>query len=192
MAEGLEHEITLLLRRWSGGEQGALDRLISLVYPELRAIAARYMARERTGHTLQCTALVHEAYLRLAAHPEKEWKDRRHFFAIAARIVRGILVDHARARRTMKRRADRMQVTVWEQAGSRSPAAVDLLDLDQALDELEQLDAQQSRLVELRFFGGLSMEETAETLGLSLSTAKREWTIAKTFIRRHVRGAAKP
>ncbi|MBI3684185.1 MAG: sigma-70 family RNA polymerase sigma factor [Acidobacteria bacterium] len=189
MAEECEHEITLLLKQWSSGDQQALERLVSLVYPELRAIAARYLTRERAGHTLQCTALVHEAYLRLVRTPAKEWNDRKHFFAVAARIVREILVDHARARRTYKRGSGRVQVTIEEAAGT--PAAVDLLDLDAALEELHKIDAQQSRLVELRFFGGLSIEETAETLGISTSTAKREWTTAKTWIRRHMQGASR-
>jgi len=168
MAEGDQQEITFLLKRWSGGDQQALDRLVSLVYPELHAIATRYMVRERPGHTLQCTALVHEAYLRLVQQPEKQWEGRRHFFAVAVRIVRGVLVDYARARRTAKRNADRLQVTMPEQAESRTPTGVDLLDLDTALDELEKLDEQQSRIVELRSFGGLSMEETAETVFASM------------------------
>lgn len=188
MPDDCQQDITVLLKQWSNGDQQALDRLVNLVYPELRTIAARYLARERAGHTLQCTALVHEAYLRLVQQPEKQWQDRRHFFAVAARIVRGILVDYARARQTSKRDSGRLQVTVPEPAKSRLPGGVDLLDLDAALQALEQLDKQQSRIVELRFFGGLSMEETAETVGISTSTAKREWTTAKTWIRRHIQG----
>jgi len=189
MAEESQHEITLLLKEWSHGDRQALDRLISLVYPELRSIAARYMKRERCGHTLQCTALVHEAYLRLVRQPEQQWQDRTHFFAVAARIVREILVDYARARRTSKRGGGRLQVTLPEPARSQVPAAVDLLDLDTALDGLHKIDEQQSQIVELRFFGGLSIEETAEALRISTSTTKREWTIAKTWIRRHMQGA---
>jgi RNA polymerase sigma factor (TIGR02999 family) len=189
MLDNCHQDITLLLRQWSNGDQQALDRLVNLVYPELRAIAARYMARERAGHTLQCTALVHEAYLRLVQQPDKQWQDRKHFFAVAARIVRGILVDYARARQTSKRDSGRLQVTMAEPAKSHMPGGVDLLDLDAALEDLAKLDQQQSRIVELRFFGGLSMEETAETLGISTSTAKREWTTAKTWIRRHIQGA---
>jgi RNA polymerase sigma factor (TIGR02999 family) len=191
MPDDCQQDITLLLKQWSDGDQQALDRLVSLVYPELRTIAARYLVRERAGHTLQCTALVHEAYLRLVQQPEKQWQDRRHFFAVAARIVRGILVDYARARQTSKRSGGRLQVTMPEPAKSQLPGGVDLLDLDAALQALEKLDQQQSRIVELRFFGGLSMEETAATLGLSTSTAKREWTTAKTWIRRHIQGAGR-
>jgi RNA polymerase sigma factor (TIGR02999 family) len=188
MAEECGQEITLLLKQWSHGDREALDRLISLVYPELRTIAARHMAGERAGHTLQCTALVHEAYLRLVRRSDKDWQDRKHFFAVAARIIRGILVDYARARRTSKRSGDRLQVTLPGAERKRAPAGVDLLDLDAALDALHQLDPQQSRIVELRFFGGLSMEETADSIGVSTSTAKREWTIAKTWIRHHIQG----
>jgi RNA polymerase sigma factor (TIGR02999 family) len=186
MGEECQQEVTLLLKQWSNGDPQALERLISLVYPELRAIAARYMARERVGHTLQPTALVHEAYLRLARQPEKEWEGRKHFFAVAARIVRGILVDYARTRGRSKRSGGRLQVTV--PARSQMPGGIDLLDLHDALEGLQKIDGEQSRIVELRFFGGLSMEEVGEALGISTSTAKREWTIAKTWIRRHLQG----
>lgn len=186
MPEERGREITLLLKQWSSGDQQALNRLFTLVYPELRAIAARYMARERPGHTLQPTALVNEVYLRLVRQPDKEWHDRAHFFAVAAHIVRGVLVDYARARRALKRSSDRMEVTMPEPA--RMPSGVDLLDLDTALEALQKIDIEQSRIVELRFFGGLSMEEVAQALGTSTSTAKREWTIAKTWIRRHIQG----
>jgi RNA polymerase sigma factor (TIGR02999 family) len=181
-------QITLLLKQWSSGDQQALDSLITLVYPELRAIAARYITRERPGHTLQPTALVNEAYLRLVRQPEREWHDRAHFFAVAARIVRGVLVDYARARRTSKRSSDRLEVTMPAPVRGRLPAGVDLLDLDAALEALQKIDIEQSRIVELRFFGGLSMEEAARALGISMSTANREWTIAKTWIRRHIKG----
>ena len=186
MGEECQQEVTLLLKQWSNGDPQALERLISLVYPELRAIAARYMARERVGHTLQPTALVHEAYLRLVWQPEKEWEGRKHFFAVAARIVRGILVDYARTRGRSKRSGGRLQVTV--PARSQMPGGIDLLDLHDALEGLQKIDGEQSRIVELRFFGGLSMEEVGEALGISTSTAKREWTIAKTWIRRHLQG----
>jgi RNA polymerase sigma factor (TIGR02999 family) len=188
MSEDRGGEITLLLKQWTSGDQQALDRLITLVYPELRAIAAHYMTRERLGHTLQPTALVHEAYLRLVRQPEKEWHDRAHFFAVAARIVRGILVDHARARRASKRSGERLELTMPEPGRSRMPAGVDLMDLDAALEALQKIDSRQSRIVELRFFGGLSMEEVAQAMGISMSAAKREGTIAKTWIRRHIQG----
>ena len=185
MAEEPQPEITLLLRQWSNGDRQAVDRLISLVYPQLRAIAARHLARERSGHTLEPTALVHEAYLRLVRQPEKEWQDRKHFFAVAARVVRGILVDYARSRGCLKRGGGRLQVPL---PAGQPGGGVDLLDLHAALEALDRIESQQSRIVELRFFGGLSMEEVGEALGVSTSTAKREWTVAKTWIRRHLEG----
>ncbi len=182
-------EITVLLKRWSGGDRQALDRLIRIVYPELRAIAARYLAGERHGHTLQCTALVHEAYLRLVRRSEKEWQDRAHFFAVAARVIRSILVDYARARGRLKRGGDSVEITSPEPARDPAVAIVDVLDLDAALEALHKIDPQQSRIVELRYFGGLSMDEVALAVGISTSTAKREWTTAKTWIRRQMQGA---
>lgn len=188
MGQDYQDDITLLLKQWSLGDAQSLDRLIAIVYPELRRIAASHMRQERPGHTLEPTALVHEAYLRLVRQPGKEWQDRKHFFAVAARIVRGILVDYARARGRSKRDGGRLQVTA--PARSQTPGGVDLLDLDAALEALQKVDGQQSRIVELRFFGGLSMEEVGEALGISTSTAKREWTIAKTWIRRRIAGGA--
>jgi len=185
MAEESQAEITLLLKQWSNGDRQALDRLISLVYPELRAIAARHLRQERLGHTLQPTALVHEAYLRLVRQPEKEWQDRKHFFAVAARVVREILVDYARTRGRLKRGGGRLQVPL---PAGQPGGGVDVLHLHAALEALARIESQQSRIVELRFFGGLSMEEVGEALGVSTSTAKREWTIAKTWIRRHLEG----
>jgi RNA polymerase sigma factor (TIGR02999 family) len=184
-------ELTRLLHDWSSGESQALPRLIEIVYPELHRIAARYLSRERQGHTLQPTALVNEAYLRLAQQaPGKEWTDRTHFFAVSARIVRAVLVDHARARRADKRGAGAQPVELTEEIAAEAPApVVDLLDLDAALTALEQLDPQQSRIVELRHFAGLSVEETAGVLGISESTVKRDWVAAKTWIRRHMGGA---
>jgi RNA polymerase sigma factor (TIGR02999 family) len=180
------HEITLLLKQWSNGDRQSLDQLISLVYPELHKIAAHYMTGERSGHTLQPTALVHEAYLRLVRRPEREWQNRAHFFAVAARIVRAILVDHARARLASKRSSDRLELTMPDSVRSRMPGGVDLLDLDAALEALQKIDKEQSRIVEMRFFGGLSMQEAAQALDISESTAKREWIVAKTWIHRHL------
>lgn len=184
-------ELTRLLHDWSNGQPQALPRLMEIVYPELHNIAARYLSRERQGHTLQPTALVNEAYLRLAQHaPGKAWTDRTHFFAVSARIVRAVLVDHARARHAEKRGAGVEVIELSEEAVASSPAPlVDLLDLDAALTALERLDAQQSRIVELRHFAGLSIEETASVLNVSESTVKRDWVAAKTWIRRHMSGS---
>ncbi len=182
-------DLTRLLRDWTSGQPEALTSLIEVVYPELRRIAAQHLSRERQGHTLQPTALVNEAYLRLAQQgPGKQWTDRTHFFAVTARIVRAVLVDHARARLAAKRGAGAIEVELSEADGRVPAPPVDLLDLDAALQALEQLDAQQSRIVELRHFAGLSIEETAGVLDISPATVKRDWLVAKTWIRRHMNG----
>ncbi|WP_291981244.1 sigma-70 family RNA polymerase sigma factor [Luteitalea sp.] len=182
-------DLTRLLRDWTSGQPEALTSLIEVVYPELRRIAAQHLSRERQGHTLQPTALVNEAYLRLAQQgPGKQWTDRTHFFAVTARIVRAVLVDHARARLAAKRGAGAIEVELSEADGRVPAPPVDLLDLDAALEALEQLDAQQSRIVELRHFAGLSIEETAGVLDISPATVKRDWLVAKTWIRRHMNG----
>lgn len=192
MGESGQHEVTRLLREWGAGDGKALDELIELVYPELHRIAARYL-QGRPGQTLQSTALVHEAYLRLLGRQDVHWSDRTHFYAVAARIIRGILVDHYRAQRAEKRGGDAEKVTLDASAAS-SPAAdlVDLLDLDTALHELEQLDPQQARIVELRYFAGLSIEETAHVAGISPATVKRDWLLAKAWIRRRLSGGPSP
>jgi RNA polymerase sigma factor (TIGR02999 family) len=158
------------------------------VYPELRAIARRYFRRERADHTLQCTALINEAYLRLVAAPETKWNGRAHFFGFAARTMRGILVDHARARQTAKRGGDGITLTLPARPNAAGGEDVDVLDLHSALEELEKLDSLQSRVVELRYFGGLTIEEAAGVMGISDSTVKREWVLAKTWIRRRMLG----
>jgi RNA polymerase sigma factor (TIGR02999 family) len=184
-----EPELTRLLREWSGGSSDALSRLMEVVYPELRRIAAQRLSRERPGHTLQPTALVSEAYLRLAQQtPGKQWSDRTHFFAVAARIVRAVLVDHARARLAVKRGSGAIGIEISDSSAQVPAPPVDLLDLDAALEALEQFDPQQGRIVELRHFGGLSIEETADVLGISPSTVKRDWAVAKTWIRRYLSG----
>ncbi len=188
MPEAHDHKVTRLLHDWAGGDEQALTRLMELVYPELHRIAAQHLRRERQGHTLQPTALVNEAYLRLARRPDKQWQDRSHFFAVAARIVRAILVDHARARQTVKRGSGALTVVLSDSAAQVPAPEVDLLDLDAALHALEQLDPQQGRIVELRYFAGLSIEETAGVLGISASSVKRDWVVAKTWIRRRVLG----
>lgn len=169
------------------GDSAALGGLIEAVYPELRAIAGRYFRRERADHTLQCTALINEAYLRLVTGPEPKWNSRTHFFGFAARTMRGILVDYARARLAAKRQGDPAAFTVALSTPSTVPP-VDLLDLHAALQELETIDATQSRVVELRYFGGLSIEETANAMGISGSTVNREWILAKTWLRRRILG----
>lgn len=182
--------ITRLLREWSNGDASALSPLMDLVYPELHRIAARHLGRERRGHTLQPTALVSEAYLRLARQDGgKEWHDRRHFYAVAARVVRAVLVDHARARLAGKRGSGDIGVELQDRHAQTPAPPVDLLDLDDALRALERMDAEQSRIVELRYFAGLSIEETAAALGISISSVKRGWLVAKTWIRRRLDGA---
>lgn len=182
-------DITHFLREWSGGDSAALPKLVELVYPELRRIAARHLRAERSNHTLQPTALVHEAYIRLARLTDSEWQDRAHFFAVAARVVRAVLVDHARARRAVKRGSGHANLELTEVgAGADDRQSVDVLDLDVALRALEALDAEQGRIVELRYFAGLSIEETADAMGTSPSSIKRGWLAAKTYIRRHLDG----
>ena len=180
-------QITRLLHDWSRGDSTALSRLVEAVYPELRRIAARHLRGERIGHTLQPTAIVNEAYVRLAQQePGKQWQDRTHFFAVAARVVRAVLIDHARARRAAKRGSGAVSVELTVADASVPAPPVDLLDLDTALRALEGIDPEQGRIVELRYFAGLSIEETAEALGTSPSSVKRGWLVAKTFIRRHL------
>jgi RNA polymerase sigma factor (TIGR02999 family) len=179
-------DITGLIHAWSAGQPDALNRLVEATYPELHRIAQRYFQGERPSHTLQSTALIHEAYLRLVQAPPKDWKDRAHFFGFAARLMRGILVDYARARLTDKRGGGAPTLTLSETDASSPAPDVDILDLNAALEELEQLDSFQSRIVELRYFAGLSTAETAEVTGISESTVKREWILAKTWIRRRL------
>jgi RNA polymerase sigma factor (TIGR02999 family) len=177
--------ITELLVEWSKGDQVALDQLMPLVYDELRRLARAYLRRERPDHTLQATALVHEAYLRLIDQQSVTWQNRAHFFGIASQMMRRILVNHAVARAAQKRRP--AQKVSLDEAGSFSrERELDLIALDEALNELETLDPRQSRIVELRYFGGLSIEETAEVLNLSPATVKREWSTAKLWLRRRI------
>lgn len=166
---------------------------MEIVYPELRRIAAGHLRNERPGHTLQPTALVNEAYMRLAQQqPGKRWQDRTHFFAVAAHVVRAVLVDHARARRAAKRGSGAVSVELTAANAPQAAPPVDVLDLDAALQALEALDPEQGRIVEMRYFAGLSIEETAEALGTSPSSVKRGWLAAKTYIRRHLDGGVTP
>ena len=173
---------TALLVRWKNGDSGALDQLLPLVYDELRRLARYYLQRERSEHTLQSTALVHEAYLRLVDQ-NVDWQSRAHFFGIAAQMMRRILVDHARSRNAAKR-GDGLKVTLDENMALAEAQSLDVLALDRALAELSKLDEQQGRVVELRFFAGLSIEETAEAMSISAATVKREWAMAKAWLSR--------
>jgi RNA polymerase sigma factor (TIGR02999 family) len=185
----LGKEITHLLVNWSNGDQQALERLTPLVYAELRRLAARHLRRERSGHTLQSTALVHEAYLRLVDQRSVRWQNRAHFFGIAAQMIRRILVDYARGRHTAKRGADACKLSLDEAIGTPAQRDLNLVALDDALQNLAALDPQQSRIVELKFFGGLSIEEIAEVLAISPATVKRDWAVAKAWLYRYVSGA---
>jgi RNA polymerase sigma factor (TIGR02999 family) len=182
---------TQLLLEWGRGDNAALDRLMPLVHDELRRLAVRYMSRERKDHTLQPTALVNEVYLRLIEINKVQWQSRAHFFAMAARLMRRILVDFARARGNLKRggAVDRLPL---EDALVFSPAqSSDLIELDSVLQRLEELDARQGRVVELRFFGGLTVEETAAVIGVSPDTVKRDWRVAKLWLLRELTGDPK-
>ena len=182
--------ITALLRAWSEGDESARDQLLPVVYADLRRRAAAYLRRERRDHTLQPTALVHEAYIRLAGQRNAAWQNRSQFFAVASQMMRRILVDHARSRKAAKRPGSALRVELEEDVAAIAPLDVDLLLLDQALDELTSLDARQGRMVELRFFGGLSHEETAEALGVSLATVNRDWRLAKAWLHQRVLAGA--
>ena len=178
--------ITQLLSEWSAGDREALDRLMPLVYDELRRLARSYLRRERPDHTLQATALVHEAYMRLIDQHSVTWQNRAHFFGIASQMMRRILVNHALAKATDKRGGHAEKLSLDRAIVVDGEREVDLIALDDALKELETTDARQCRIVELRFFGGLSIEETAEVLKLSPATVKREWSTAKLWLRRQI------
>jgi len=187
MTPGSTHAVTDLLRAWASGNQAALDELLPLVYDDLRRQARRYMRAQPAGHTLQTTALVHEAYLRLVGQSPVEWKGRAHFFGVAAKAMRSILVDHARARGAAKRGGSARAITLDEAGVIAGPqASVDVLALDEALGRLAELDARKSQLVELRYFGGLGIDEAATVLGISPATVKREWTTARAWLRREL------
>jgi len=178
--------VTGLLAAWSRGNEAALRELMPLVHAELRRIAGSFFRRERPGHTLQPTALVHEAYLRLLGQHRVNWRSRAHFFAVAARLMRRILVDHARKRLYLKRGGGRRQVSLAEVPGLPGGDLVDLLALDEALCDLEAMDPRQRELVELRFFGGLGHEEIAETMAVSVSTVERQWRLARAWLYRRL------
>ena len=179
-------DVTRLLIAWGNGDQAAFDELLPLVHQELHRLAHRHLGRERGGHALQTTALVHEAYLRLIDQKEVQWQNRAHFFAVAATLMRRILVDHARARQYQKRGGGAQQVTFDEALEVSDERAAEVVALDEALTALAEFDERKSRMVELRFFGGLSIEETAEVLGVSPGTVMRDWTLAKTWLQRQI------
>lgn len=182
------NDITRLLNDLSSGNQVAFDQLFALVYDELRLLASRYMRRERGDHTLQTTALVNEAYLKLVNRNDATWQTRVHFFAVAATVMRHILVDHARARGSARRGGDTPRVPLDEVAVISPERAAEVVALDEALQELEALDARQARVVELRYFGGLTLAEAAEVLQVSSDTVSRDWNSAKAFLYQRIRG----
>jgi RNA polymerase sigma factor (TIGR02999 family) len=187
MTPSLSHRVTKLLRAWSQGDRSALDQLLPLVYRELHQQADRLMRAQPPGHTLQATALVHEAYLRLVRREGVEWQNRAHFFGVAGKAMRSSLVDHARARRAAKRGGAAHHLTLGAvSAAAEAEPAVDVLALDEALSRLADLDPEQSRLVELRYFAGLGIEETAEVLGVSPTTVKRQWRVARAWLKREL------
>lgn len=183
---GPANDVTALLADWSRGDRGALDQLLPLVYAELRRIAARQLGKERVGHTLQPTALVHEAYLKLVGQRHVDWQSRAHFFGVAAQIMRRILVDHARRHTAGKRGDGARPVSIDDAERVLASTAIPVLAFDYALDRLQMIDADLARIVELRAFGGLTIEEAAHVLDVSPSTAKREWRTAKAWLSREL------
>ena len=188
MAIASPGEVTELLRAWSDGNDGALERLLPLVEAELRRLARGYMSRERPGHTLQTTALVNEAFLRLTDARRIRWQDRAHFVGISARLMRRVLVDYARSRGYLKRGGGAQRVSLHEELLASPDPALDVVALDRALEALAKIDARKSQIVELRFFGGLSVEEVAELLHVSADTVKRDWRLAKLLLLRELEG----
>ena len=179
--------VTQLLIDWSRGDQAALDKLMPLVYSELRRLATNYLRRERQGHTLQPTALVNEAYLKLIDQRNAKWQNRAQFFGISAQLMRRILVDHARQHQAAKRGGSvQKRLSITSAEGLVKQPEIDLLALNEALEELKKMDPQQERIVELKFFGGLSIEETAEVLGVGHATVERDWKMARAWLRRQL------
>lgn len=187
MHQTSSRQVSKLLLSWGKGDPGAREALIPLVYDELRRLARRHLRGERPDHTLQSAALVHEAYLRLIRQDQPQWQNRAHFFGVAAQLMRHILVDHARSRAAAKRGAGAPRLTLDADVALPQEREVDLVALDDALKQLAALDEQASRVVELRFFGGLSIEETSVVLGVSPATVKREWATARAWLQREMR-----
>jgi RNA polymerase sigma-70 factor, ECF subfamily len=179
---GNKESVTALLESWRQGDSAAADKLVGIVYDELRRLAARYMREERPDHTLQATALVHEMYLKLFEGEKVQWQNRAHFFAVAAQQLRRIVVNHARDRHAQKRGGKRVKLSLSHVNGLAQPGEQDLLELDEALGRLEQLDARAARVIELRFFAGLTEPEIAEALGISVATLKRDWAFGRAWL----------
>ena len=186
MDQASREEVTGLLQAWSGGDQAALEKLMPLVYAELHRLAKRYMGHEHAGHSLQTSALVNEAYLRLVDAHGVHWQNRTHFFAVSAQIMRRILVDFARARQNLKRGGGALQVTLDEDLVVSPESGLDLLALDEALEKLASLNPRQSKVVELRYFGGLKEEELAEALNVSPRTIRHDWSVARAWLYREL------
>jgi RNA polymerase sigma factor (TIGR02999 family) len=186
-----QNQVTQLLLDWGNGDKAALDKLVPVVYQELRRLAAYYMRRERPGHTLQTSALVNEAYMRLVDYSQMRWQSRAHFFAVAAQAMRRILVEHARKRHFAKRGGGAVKVSFDEAAIVSQEQASDLVALDDALTSLEAMDQRKARIVELRYIGGLNIEETAEVLAISPATVQREWRAAKAWLYREIKEGAR-
>jgi RNA polymerase sigma factor (TIGR02999 family) len=181
-----QNQVTQLLQKWQEGNQEALEALMPLVYNELKRLAGSYLRRERPDHTLQSAALVNEAYLRLVDQTQTRWQNKAHFYGIAAQMMRRVLADHARSHNAVKRGAGMPDLELNESVAQAQSRSVDLLDLEEALQKLEKLDPQQGRIVELRFFSGLSIEDTANVLGISPATVKRDWAAARAWLFREV------
>lgn len=179
-------DVTQLLLAWNAGDRAALDHLIPIVYDELRRLARQHMRFEAPEHTLQATGLVNEVYLRLVDEKRVNWQNRAHFFGAAAQIIRRVLVDHARARRRLKRGGSAVKVSLYDEIGVLDGERLDIVALDKALSELAKLDPQQERIIELRFFAGLSIEDTAEALNISPATVKRNWATARAWLYREM------
>ena len=184
------NEVTQILERMSAGDEAAAEELMPAMYDELRRLAASYLRRERKDHTLQPTALVHEAYLRMIRGENVAWQNRAHFLACSARVMRNILVDHAVGRKRIKRGGDRQRVPLDAVVVAFEESAIDLVALHQGLDKLATFDEQKSRVVELRFFGGLTIQEAGEVLGISHATVEREWKVARAWLHREIVGAS--
>jgi RNA polymerase sigma-70 factor (ECF subfamily) len=189
MREPAAENISAILRAWSNGDQSALDRLTPIVYAELRRLARRYIRGERAGHSLQTTALVHEAYIRLVDYERMQWQDRAHFFAVSAQLMRRILVDHAR-RHNLKRGGGVAHVALEDVSLVGGEQDADLVALDDAMNALARIDPRKVQVVEMRFFGGLDVEETAEVLKISPVTVKRDWRAARAWLHREMTGGA--
>ena len=183
-------DVTRLLVAWSKGDRDALEELIPVVYGELRRIAGRYLRHERPDHTLQPTVLVHEAYLKLVDQDRARWQNRAQFFGVAAQLMRRILVDHARMHAAAKRGGGMTPITLVDVAGVSPSGGIDVIAVDEALTRLTSLYPEQGRLVELRYFGGLTIEETGEAMGISPATVKRQWTVARAWLLRHLKDEA--